>query len=183
MIRLTTADANFDSAFGALVNGRTSEDISVARPVAEILARIRAEGDVALCDLTNRFDHTAVTPATLRVTDDEIDAACRDVEPSLLEALDLAATRIESFHRAQMPGDLSYTDPQGIRLGMRWTPLDAAGLYVPGGKAAYPSSVLMNAIPARVAGVTRLAMCVPTPHGQLNPLVMAAARRAGVHEV
>jgi len=183
MKRLNTADAGFAEQFDALVADRTAGDMDVSAPVAGILARIRTEGDAALCELTRRFDRTPVTPATLRLSDAEIEDACAQVTPDLLEALDLAATRIEAFHTAQMPADLEFTDAQGLRLGMRWTALDAVGLYVPGGKAAYPSSVLMNAIPARVAGVQRLAMCVPTPDGTLNPLVMAAARRAGVREI
>jgi len=181
--RLHVADSRFTADFDALVSGRTAEEMSVAAPVADILSRVRQEGDAAVCELTNRFDRTDITPDTLRITAAEIDAACAQVEPELLEALDLAASRIEAFHAAQMPLDLEFTDAQGLRLGMRWTALDAVGLYVPGGKAAYPSSVLMNAIPARVAGVQRLAMCVPTPGGALNPLVMAAARRAGVDEI
>ena len=124
-----------------------------------------------------------VEPGGLRVTADEIAAATASIAPELAAALDLAATRIEAFHRAQMPADLAIEDAAGLHLGMRWSPLDAVGLYVPGGKAAYPSSVLMNALPARVAGVGRIAMCVPCPGGVLNPLVLAAAARAGVAEI
>jgi histidinol dehydrogenase len=142
---------------------------------------VRARGDAALLDYTTRFDRH--TPTTLRITAAEIDAATAGIAPELAAALDLAATRIEAFHRAQLPSDLELPDPAGLTLGMRWNALDAVGLYVPGGKASYPSSVLMNALPAKVAGVQRIAMCVPTPDGELAPLVLAAARRAGVTEV
>ncbi|HZH47531.1 MAG TPA: histidinol dehydrogenase, partial [Roseococcus sp.] len=143
-----------------------------------------AEGDAALLRLTARFDGWApADAAALRVTGAEMDAACAEVPPALLAALEVAATRIEAFHRAQLPRDLELPAEDGVALGMRWNALDAVGLYVPGGKAAYPSSVLMNALPARVAGVARIAMAVPTPGGVLNPLVLAAARRAGVSEI
>ncbi|HUZ65517.1 MAG TPA: histidinol dehydrogenase, partial [Acetobacteraceae bacterium] len=137
----------------------------------------------ALCEYTARFDRLALTPATIAVPAAEIAAAAAAIPAELLAALDLAATRIEAFHRAQLPADLRMTDAAGLTLGMRWGALDAVGLYVPGGKAAYPSSVLMNALPARVAGVGRIAMCVPAPDGVLNPLVLAAAQRAGVSEI
>ena len=152
-------------------------------PVSAIIAAIRARGDEALCELTEQHDHHPLTPDRIRIDPDEIDAAANSIEPSLVAALDLAANRIEAFHRLQIPQDIETTDATGMRMGLRWNALDAVGLYVPGGKAAYPSSVLMNAIPARVAGVARVAMCVPTPGGALNPLVLAAARRAGVQEV
>ena len=183
MIRLDTADAGFEAAFTALLHSVRDTTAHVGAPVAAIIADIRARGDDALVELTNRFDRQSLTPATIRVTAPEIDAAVASIPPALAAALDLAATRIEAFHRAQLPHDTEVEDPAGLTLGLRWTPLDAAGLYVPGGKAAYPSSVLMNAIPARVAGVGRVAMCVPCPDGALSPLVLAAARRAGVSEV
>ncbi len=183
MKRLATADAGFDAAFDALLDQARETTARWTAPVAAIIAAVRARGDAALCELTSQLDHHAVTAATLRIGADEIDAAANAIPRELTAALDLAATRIEAFHRLQMPHDIETTDAAGLRMGMRWTPLDAVGLYVPGGKAAYPSSVLMNAIPARVAGVGRLAMCVPTPGGALNPLVLAAARRAGVTEV
>ncbi len=144
---------------------------------------MRTRGDAALCDYTSRFDRVAMTPDRLRVTAQEISAAKAAVSPELLAALDLAATRIEAFHKAQLPRDLETEDAVGYRMGMRWTALDAVGLYVPGGKAAYPSSVLMSALPARAAGVSRLAICVPAPDGILNPLILAAADRAGVTEI
>ena len=183
MKRLHTADAGFAADFLALLDQARETTARVDGVVADILADIRARGDAALCDHTARFDRMPITPDRLRITPAEIDAATASVPRSLLDALDLAASRIEAFHRAQMPADLRMDDAAGLTLGMRWTPLDAVGLYVPGGKAAYPSSVLMNALPARVAGVGRVAMCVPTPDGVLNPLVLAAARRAGVSEV
>ncbi len=182
MKTLSTADADFDAAFEALLSDRdTAQDVHSA--VAAIIADVRAHGDVALCDYTARFDRLTLTPDHLRITDAEIDAAVAKVSPELLAALDVAATRIAAFHEAQLPSDIRMTDAEGLTLGMRWSALDAVGLYVPGGKAAYPSSVLMNAIPARAAGVARVAMCVPTPNGVLNPLVLAAARRAGVSEI
>jgi histidinol dehydrogenase len=182
MRRLCTSDAEFEAGFAALLAGRESRaDVHAA--VAAIIAAVRARGDAALIEYTARFDRLDLTAQTLRVTADEIAAADAATSAELRAALDLAAARIEAFHRAQRPQDLRMTDAAGLTLGMRWSPLDAVGLYVPGGKAAYPSSVLMNAIPARVAGVSRIAMCVPAPEGMLNPLVLAAARRAGVSEI
>jgi len=179
---LSTAEAGFEAAFQSLLSDRdTAQDVHA--PVAAILAEVKARGDAAVCEFTSRFDRMAITPGRLRVTEAEVEAATPSVGADLLAALDLAATRIEAFHRAQLPSDLRIDDEAGLTLGMRWTALDAVGLYVPGGKAAYPSSVLMNAIPARVAGVARIAMCVPTPDGVLNPLVLAAAQRAGVSEI
>ncbi|MGI4811297.1 MAG: histidinol dehydrogenase [Janthinobacterium lividum] len=183
MKRLATTDTDFPAAFRALVADGRDTTSRVDAPVAAIIADVRARGDAALIDYTNRFDRLDLTPATLRVTADEIEQAAAAVPAALLASLDLAATRIEAFHRAQMPADLEHTDDAGLHLGMRWSPLDAVGLYVPGGKAAYPSSVLMNALPARVAGVGRIAMTVPSPGGHLEPLVLAAARRAGVSEI
>jgi len=183
MIRLSTAAADFEPAFRALLEQARETTERVDTAVAAIIAEVRAHGDKALCDLTQRFDHMEVTPDRLRIGADEVEAAIAAVPAALHAALDVAATRIETFHRAQMPTDLRMTDAEGLTLGMRWTALDSVGLYVPGGKAAYPSSVLMNAIPARIAGVARIAMCVPTPGGALNPLVLAAARRAGVAEI
>ena len=180
---LDTTTPDFAAGFDEVLATASLSTETVREPVGAILADIRGRGDAALCDYTARFDRLALTPATLRIDTAAIDAAIDDVAPALLAALDLAATRIETFHRAQLPRDLELDDPAGLTLGMRWTPLDAVGIYVPGGKASYPSSVLMNAIPARVAGVGRVAMCVPSPDGALNPLVLAAARRAGVSEI
>ena len=183
MIRLRTADASFEADFTALLSQDRETTEAVDRTVADIIAAVRAQGDAAVIDYTLRFDRQTLTADRLRISGAEIDAATASVPAELAAALDLAATRIEAFHQAQLPGDLRMTDAAGITMGMRWTPLDAVGLYVPGGKAAYPSSVLMNALPARTAGVARIAMCVPTPDGVLNPLVLAAAKRAGVIEI
>jgi histidinol dehydrogenase len=176
-------EAGFGVAFEALLDEARQTTAQVDGVVAAIIAAVRTGGDAALCAYTEQFDHLALTPETLRVTAAEIDEASTKIPAELASALDLAATRIEAFHRAQMPIDMQMHDDAGITMGLRWTPLDAVGLYVPGGKAAYPSSVLMNALPARVAGVGRIAMCVPCPGGVLNPLVLAAAKRAGVTEI
>ena len=180
---LSTTDADFEARFAALLSAKREEAPDVDAAVAAIIADVRARGDAALVELTARFDRLELTPDTLRVSEAEIDAAAARVPEPEAEALALAAQRIEAFHSRQLPRDESWTDDTGARLGWRWTPVDAAGLYVPGGLASYPSSVLMNAIPARAAGVGRLVMCVPTPDGVLNPLVLLAARLAGVHEV
>jgi len=179
--RLSTADTGFEADFGRLLARSQGSTGSVADVVAAIIADVRARGDAALVEYTTRFDR--FTPASLVIGPDEIAAAEAGIEPQLLAALDLAAARIERFHAAQMPADVTLDPGDGVKLGVRWGAVDAVGLYVPGGKAAYPSSVLMNAIPARVAGVGRVAMCVPTPDGVLNPLVLAAGRRAGVTEI
>ncbi len=183
MKRLATADPGFEAAFGALLADRAGVAASVAAPVAAIIDAVRRDGDAALIRLTAEHDAHQLTPGTIRISEAEIAAAAAGIPAELAASLDLAARRIERFHQAQRPADLELTDEHGSRAGMRWTPLDAVGIYVPGGKAAYPSSVLMNAIPARVAGVGRIAMCVPSPRGVLAPLVLAAARRAGVDEV
>ena len=183
MKRLSTADPDFAPAFDALLAEARETTERVDQAVAAIIADVRARGDAALCEYTARFDRLALTPERLRIAGEEIDAAVAGIPGELADALDLAARRIEAFHQAQLPADLRTTDAAGLTLGMRWTALDAIGIYVPGGKAAYPSSVLMNALPARVAGVRRIAMCVPSPDGVLNPLVLAAARRAGVEEI
>lgn len=184
MRRLSTAAPGFGQAFAALLDDAREGARRVDAEVAGIIAAVRAEGDAALLRLTARFDGWAPEgAAALRVTPEAVDAACAAVAPGLMDALELAAARIEAFHRAQLPRDLELAATEGVALGMRWGALDAVGLYVPGGKAAYPSSVLMNALPARVAGVARIAMVVPAPGGRLNPLVLAAARRAGVSEI
>jgi histidinol dehydrogenase len=183
MIRLSTAQPDFESRFTALLSQARETTETVDRAVADIIADVRARGDAAVIDYTARFDRQTLTADRLRVSEAEIDEAVASVPVGLAAALDLAAMRIEAFHQAQLPQNLRMTDAAGLTLGMRWTALDAVGLYVPGGKAAYPSSVLMNAVPARAAGVGRIAMCVPTPDGVLNPLVLAAARRANVTEV
>ncbi|GBR12385.1 histidinol dehydrogenase [Gluconobacter frateurii] len=183
MKRLNTLNPGFENDFANLMADRSSEERSVAEPVRAILADVRTRGDEALCDYTARFDRLTLPADKLRISAEEIAREADRVPSELMDALKTAARRIEAFHAAQMPKDLDFTDEEGIRLGMRWTALDAVGLYVPGGKAAYPSSVLMNALPARVAGVKRVAMCVPSPDGVLNPLVLAAARLCGVEEI
>ena len=183
MKRLATTEPGFAAAFDALLSAARETTERVDQPVAAIIADVRARGDAALIDYSARFDRVELTADTIRIADAAIDAATAAIAAPLMAALNLAAARIESFHRLQLPTDIRATDESGLTLGMRWGALDAVGIYVPGGKAAYPSSVLMNAIPARVAGVARVAMCVPTPGGVLNPLVLAAARRAGVNEI
>lgn len=181
--RLDSRTAGFEAGFADVLGAKRESDLDVNQTVAGILADVAKRGDAALVEYTNRFDRQDIGAAALAITADEIDAAVAQVEPDLLDALKLAAERIEAFHERQLPDYEDYVDDAGVRLGYRWTPVEAAGLYVPGGLAAYPSSVLMNAIPAHVAGVQRLVMVVPTPDGVLNPLVLAAARVAGVTEV
>ena len=182
-LELNASDRGFEAAFQRLVHGKRDSETDVSDVAAAIIADIRARGDAAILALTNKFDRVSLTAETIRIDAREISEARARCAPETLEALALAARRIESFHRAQMPTDLAYDDSDGVGLGMRWRPLDAVGLYVPGGTAAYPSSVLMNAIPARVAGVERRVIAVPTPDGVLNPLVLAAAELAGVTEI
>jgi len=181
--RLDIRDTGFERGFAALLAAKREMQEDVGRVVADIIAEVRAHGDAALVDYTRRFDRLELTPDRLRVTPGEIEAAVAACDAATLDALRLAAERITDYHRRQMPVDQDYVDAAGIRLGARWTAVAAAGLYVPGGTAAYPSSVLMNALPARVAGVERLVMTVPTPDGVVNPLVLAAARIAGVSEI
>ncbi|MDB2407007.1 histidinol dehydrogenase [Jannaschia sp.] len=180
---LDTAAPNFDSQFTALLSMKREDAPDVDDTVAAIIADVRARGDAAVIALTARFDRLTLTPETLRVTEDEIAEAAARVPKAERAALALAAERIRAYHARQMPSDESWTDESGAMLGWRWGPVDAAGLYVPGGLASYPSSVLMNAVPARVAGVGRLVMCVPSPDGVLNPLVLLAAQLSGVDEV
>jgi histidinol dehydrogenase len=184
MQRLSTRDPGFEQAFRRLVRERRESDDDVARDVSLILADVRNRGDVALAELSARFDgHSLTDEANWRIEP----AACREafdaLKPELRAALELAAARISAYHEAQKPEDRDYTDEAGVRLGAKWLPVDAAGLYVPGGRAAYPSSLLMNAIPAKVAGVERLVVVTPTPKGVVNPLVLAAAHLAGVDEL
>lgn len=181
--RLDGSRAGFEAAFAALVEERREETVDVRDTVSGIIARVREEGDAALVELTRRYDRLGLTPQTLRVPAAGIEAARAACDPREIEALETAAARIRAFHERQLPRDERWTDGQGIRLGMIWKPVEAVGLYVPGGTAAYPSSVLMNAIPARVAGCSRLVMVAPTPDGRVNPLVLAAASVAGVDEV
>ncbi|MEM7490583.1 MAG: histidinol dehydrogenase [Pseudomonadota bacterium] len=180
---LSTTDADFEARFGALLTMKREDAPDVDDAVAAIIADVRGRGDAALINLTARFDRLDLTPDTIRIQEAEIDAAIARVPPEDRAALETAATRIRAYHARQMPSDESWQDETGATLGWRWTPVDAAGLYVPGGLASYPSSVLMNAVPARTAGVRRLVMCVPSPDGVLNPLVLLAARLSQVDEI
>jgi histidinol dehydrogenase len=182
-VRLDFAAADFEARFRAYLEVARADSERVDAAVAAILARVAADGDAALVDYTARFDRLNLTAADLRIGPDEVEAARNACPPDLLAAIDLAATRIEDFHRRQIPAGYSFEDGVGNVLGLRWSSVAAAGLYVPGGLAAYPSSVLMNAIPGKVAGVPRLVMVVPTPDGKLAPAVLAAAHRAGVDEI
>lgn len=182
-VRLDVGAADFEADFEALVKARRQAPEDVRATVTEILARVEKEGDAAVIDYTKKFDRLDLTADTIAIGADEIEAAWGKCDRRLLSALEHAAARIEAYHRRQMPQDSHYRDDDGCELGFRWTSLDAVGLYVPGGMAAYPSSVLMNAVPARVAGVARLAMVVPAPDGDLAPAVLAAAKIAGVHEI
>jgi len=183
MIRLDTRDAGFADAFAALVDDRRESAADVTRDVTTMLRAVKDEGAAAVRAFTIKLDRHDPDVTGWRIEAATCAAAYAALEPELRAALDLAAARIRAYHEKQRPQDSDYTDAQGVRLGARWRPVDAAGLYVPGGRAAYPSSLLMNAIPAKVAGVERLAMVTPTPDGQINPLVLAAAHLAGVDEV
>jgi histidinol dehydrogenase len=180
---LTTTDRDFEAAFAALLTMKREDSPDVDEAVAAIIAEVRATGDKAVIALTERFDRLTLTPDTLAFSSEEIAAECQKVSAEDRAALELAAERIRAYHIRQMPEDRRWTDVTGASLGWRWTPVSAAGLYVPGGLASYPSSVLMNAIPAKVAGVERLVVCCPTPGGTVNPLVLLAARIAGVDVV
>jgi histidinol dehydrogenase len=181
--RLTTTADDFDSRFAAFLTRKREASEDVDAEVRQIIADVRQGGDSALIALTAKFDGLELTAATLRVSTAEIDQAFAACPPDTLAALQFARDRIESHHRRQLPKDDHYVDAVGAELGARWTAVESVGLYVPGGLASYPSSVLMNAIPAKVAGVPRIAMVVPSPKGELNPLVLAAARIAGVEEI
>ena len=180
---LDSSAPGFAAEFAALVESTRETPEDVDATAAAIIAAVRSRGDAALIEFTRELDRFDPSAQGLAISSDEIDAAVGACSAETLAALDIAAIRIEAFHRTQMPGDTDYRDDAGVRLGARWTAIDAVGLYVPGGTASYPSSVLMNALPAKVAGVARLVMVVPTPGGVLNPLVLAAARRAGVTEI
>lgn len=183
MIRLDTRDAGFADAFAALVDDRRESAADVTRDVTTMLRAVKDEGAAAVRAFTVKLDRHDPDVTGWRIEAATCAAAYAALEPELRAALDLAAARIRAYHEKQRPQDSDYTDAAGVRLGARWRPVDAAGLYVPGGRAAYPSSLLMNAIPAKVAGVERLAMVTPTPDGQINPLVLAAAHLAGVDEI
>ncbi len=182
-IRLDQTDADFEQRFVALLGAKREVSEDVDATVRAILADIRTRGDAAVLDYTARFDRLPLTAEKLRVGEAEFAAAALAVEDKTLAALTLARDRIRSHHQRQKPADDRYVDALGVELGSRWTAIEAVGLYVPGGTASYPSSVLMNAVPAKVAGVDRVVMVVPTPDGMINPLVLVAAKLAGVDEL
>ncbi len=182
-LRLDALAPDFETAFAAFLARDRDSGADVDAVARDIVADVRRRGDAAVIEYTARFDRIAVTPDTLRLSAAEIDAAASAASPEARAAIEFAAARIEAYHRRLLPTDIDFVDAQGVRLGARFTALDAVGLYVPGGKAAYPSSLLMNAVPAKVAGVRRIAMVMPTPGGALDPLVMCAARVAGIDEI
>ncbi|MEM9782170.1 MAG: histidinol dehydrogenase [Pseudomonadota bacterium] len=182
-VLLSHDEPDFEARFRALALAKRDSDAGVDADVAAIIADVRTRGLDCVLELTRRFDRWAASPDTLAFTEAEIDAALARVEPDQLTALELAAERIRAYHQRQLPQDAEWEDESGVRLGWRWRAVGAAGLYVPGGTAAYPSSVLMNAVTAKVAGVERLEMCVPTPDGHANDLVLCAARLAGIDRI
>ena len=180
---LTTNQVDFQTQFQALLSAKREDSPDVDAIVADIIADVRKRGDAAVTEFTSKFDRLDLSSDKLVFTREEIIGYCSTVPTAERDALELAAERIRAYHTKQLPKDESWIDDAGVSLGWRWTPVSAAGLYVPGGLASYPSSVLMNAIPAKVAGVKRLAVCVPTPDGIINPLVLLAAQIAGVDEI
>lgn len=180
---LRHSDPGFADGFKAFLTTKREISEDVDRAVREIVSAVRKDGDAALIGFSKRFDRIDLTPGTLRISTQEIDDAVAGASPEVVAALKLARDRIESHHKRQLPKDDRYTDAIGVELGSRWTAIESVGLYVPGGTASYPSSVLMNAIPAKVAGVERIVMVVPSPDGKLNPLVLVAAHLAGVSEI
>ena len=182
-IRLDNRAADFSQEFRAFLDTKREASADVEQAVRAIIADVAARGDAALIELTQKFDRVDPGKIGLRVTAAELDAASAACDQEALDALTLARDRIETYHRRQLPKDDRWTDPLGVELGHRWTAIEAVGLYVPGGTAAYPSSVLMNAVPAKVAGCPRIVMVVPAPDGKLNPLVLAAAKLSGVDEI
>jgi histidinol dehydrogenase len=183
VMALDMQSADFEARFAALVASRRESSADVDLAVADIIDDVRARGDEALAELSLRFDRVEIGRLGLRIGTADVEAAIGACEKAALEALKLAHARIMDFHLRQKPADVRFTDPLGVELGWRWRPIQSVGLYVPGGAATYPSSVIMNAVPAKVAGCRRLAMVMPTPDGRLNPLVLAAARIAGVDEI
>ena len=182
-LRLDSAQSDFEQRFSDLLGAKRESSKDVNDTVASIISDVRARGDVAVAELTNRFDRANVTPSTLAFSAEEIAEAAAQVPDHVRAALQTAHDRIKAHHEKQKPQDHVYTDALGVTLGSRWTAVDAVGIYVPGGLASYPSSVLMNAVPAHVAGVSRIAMVVPTPNGEINPTVLAAAQIAGITEI
>jgi histidinol dehydrogenase len=182
-IRFSTADPGFEEAFRLFLAAKREASPEVDAAVADIIAQVQRDGDRALIALTQKFDRVDLATVGIRVSEEEISDAMAASDQEVVAALIFARNRIEAHHRRQFPSDDRYTDAQGVELGSRWTAVESVGLYVPGGLASYPSSVLMNAVPAKVAGVERIAMVVPSPGGELNPLVLTAARLAGVSEI
>ncbi|WP_454632977.1 histidinol dehydrogenase [Bradyrhizobium cenepequi] len=182
-LRLDRSSADFEQRFAAFLAAKREVSADVERATRAIVDDVVVRGDAALIEATRKFDRLELDAANMRVTAAEIDAAVKACDAATLDALKLARDRIETFHQRQLPKDERFTDPLGVELGWRWTAVEAVGLYVPGGTAAYPSSVLMNAVPAKVAGVPRVVMVVPAPDGKLNPLVLAAAQLGGVSEI
>ncbi len=183
LTRLDATAADFDAQLDALLHAREQIESSVAPVVSDIITDVRHRGDAAIIDYTNKFDTLTLTPETMRFSEKDIAQALFDCPKPVYAALELAAKRLHDFHEKQIPNDIRYIDAVGVTLGMRWTPITDVGIYVPGGRASYPSSVLHNAIPARVAGVKRIVMVVPTPHGDVNPAILVAAHLAGVDEI
>jgi histidinol dehydrogenase len=182
-VRLDRSSADFDERFGKFLGAKREVSADVEAAARAIVQDVAARGDAALIEATKKFDRLELAASSLRVTAAEIEAAVKACDSLTLDALKFARERIETFHRRQLPKDERFVDAAGVELGWRWSAVEAVGLYVPGGPAAYPSSVLMNAVPAKVAGVSRLVMVVPSPGGQLNPLVLAAAKLGGVSEI
>ncbi|MBI0170483.1 MULTISPECIES: histidinol dehydrogenase [Bartonella] len=180
---LRQSSANFENEFRKFLDSKREVSQSVDDTVRDIIKTVRDEGDQALIDLSAKFDHVDLKEKGLKIIENEIDEAMKRVSPKTLDALKLAHDRIVVYHQKQLPKDERFVDPLGVELGWRWTAVQSVGLYVPGGTASYPSSVLMNAVPAKVAGVERIVMVVPTPEGHLNPLVLAAAKLGGVSEI
>lgn len=180
---LSSQDPGFEQAFAAFLTTKREDSPDVDAVVAEIIGDVRTRGDVAVLELTEKFDRLSLSAEGMAFSEAEIDAACAEVTDEDRAALELAAERIHAYHARQLPEDVYWTEDTGAKLGWRWTPVEAAGLYVPGGLASYPSSLLMNAIPAKAAGVERLVVCVPCPDGAVNPLVLLAARLSGVEEI
>jgi histidinol dehydrogenase len=182
-LRLETSNPNFEADFELFVSAKRDIEEDVDAVAASIINDVRQNGDQAVAAYTEKFDRLSLTPGEFAVDPRQIDDAVDACDPKTIRALEMAASRIRAFHETQLPEALEFEDSEGVKLGARWTPLDAVGLYVPGGTASYPSSVLMNAVPANVAGVQRIVMVVPTPDGVINPLVLAAAKIAGVSEI
>lgn len=183
VMRLSVADAGFESSFAELVNARREADEDVSSDVRAIIKDVRSNGDDAVARLTRKFDRHDLDQTGWRVSELECEAALEGLEASLRISLEFAALRIRDYHEGQLPENRDYLDDAGVRIGARWNAVERAGIYIPGGRAAYPSSVLMNAIPAKVAGVDHVIMVTPTPNGEINPLVLAAAHLAGVDQV